>query len=52
MAMDGLAFLGLIVVSLAVFGSLAMRFGAESRDAFVDARHARRDSRPSGILAH
>ena len=49
--MDGLAFLGLIVASLAVFGGL-MRFGADSREAFVDARQPHRDSRPSGIVAH
>lgn len=50
--MDGLAFLGLIVASLAVFGGLSMRFGADSREAFVDARQPHRDSRPSGIVAH
>lgn len=49
--MDGLAFFGLIVALLAAFGGLAMRFGVDSREAFVDARPGR-DSRPSGILAH
>ena len=50
--MDGLAFFGLIVASLAAFGGLALRFGVDSREAFVDARDTRRDSRPSGIVAH
>jgi hypothetical protein len=51
MAMDGLAFFGLVVASLAAFGALARRFGADSRDAFADTRPGR-DTRPSGILAH
>jgi len=51
MAMDALAVFGVIVASLAAFGGLALRFGVDSREAFVDARDARRDPRPSGILA-
>jgi hypothetical protein len=52
MAMVALFFFALVGGALAVFGGLAMRFGVDSREAFVDARQLRRDSRPSGILAH
>jgi len=46
--MDGLAFLGVIVASFAVFDILALRFGVNSSEASTDSR----DSRPSGILAN